>query len=84
MADELKCLNTASKAAGFSFCRCWLRAEEVGMEEASNPQKSSISTFVDEDEKRNKFLRRNLSIPLKINIRMNGIIRDIRTNMFYR
>ena len=49
MADELKCLNTASKAAGFSFCRCWLRAEEVGMEEASNPQKSSISTFVDEE-----------------------------------
>lgn len=27
---------------------------------------------------------RDLSIPLKINIRMNGIIRDIRTNMFYR
>ena len=49
MADELKCLNTASKAAGFSFCRCWLRAEEVGMEEASNPQKSSISTFGDEE-----------------------------------
>lgn len=49
MADELKCLNTASKAAGFSFCRCWLRAEEAGMEEASNPQKSSISTFGDEE-----------------------------------
>lgn len=49
MADELKCLNTASKAAGFSFCHCWLRAEEAGMEEASNPQKFSISTFVDEE-----------------------------------
>ena len=35
-------------ASGLSFARCWLRAEAVGMEESS-PQKSSISTLVEDE-----------------------------------
>lgn len=48
MEAELKCRNTASSASGLSFARCWLRAEAVGMEESS-PQKSSISTLVEDE-----------------------------------
>ena len=48
MEVELKCRNTASSASGLSFARCWLRAEAVGMEESS-PQKSSISTLVEDE-----------------------------------
>lgn len=48
MEAELKCRNTASSASGLSFARCWLRAEAVGMEEFS-PQKSSISTLVEDE-----------------------------------
>ena len=77
MEAELKCRNTASSASGLSFARCWLRAEAVGMEESS-PQKSSISTLVEDEpcetRKEISFWAGSFFASLEIGIGMDSIL----------